>query len=154
MSPLNRKNEPPIGRQNTKNVLASDFLLQMHKQTKNEPLAMFRKNELNIWWYKYKNRLTTQTKEEILICSHWHLLEGVFRFSEVVKKNTEQLNLSNENLNVLENRPQLLLLKEAKGFVWQICRKKMFWLWMSQNHFSTKNPTINIIQDWKYKIWT
>ena len=52
---------------------------------KNEPLAMFRKNELNICWYKYKNRLTTtQTKEEILICSLWHLLEVVFRSSEVL----------------------------------------------------------------------
>ena len=53
---------------------------------KNEPLAMLRKNELNICSYKCKNRLTTtRTKEEILICSLWHLLEVVFRSSEVVQ---------------------------------------------------------------------
>ena len=86
MSPLNRKNEPRSADEITKNVLASDFLLLMHKQTKNEPLAMFRKNELNICSYKSKNRLTTtRTKEEILICSLWHLLEVVFRSSEVVQ---------------------------------------------------------------------
>ena len=47
---------------------------------------MLRKNELNICSYKCKNRLTTtRTKEEILICSLWHLLEVVFRSSEVVQ---------------------------------------------------------------------
>ena len=77
---------PRSADKNTKNVLASDFLLRMHKQTKNEPLAMFTKNELNICSYKCKNRLTTtRTKEEILICSLWHLLEVVFRSSEVVQ---------------------------------------------------------------------
>ena len=47
---------------------------------------LFRKNELNICSYKYKNRLTTtRTKVDILICSLWHLLEVVFRSSEVVQ---------------------------------------------------------------------
>ena len=62
---------------------------------------MFRKNELNICCYKYKNRLTTtQTKEEILICSFWHLLEVVFRFSEVVKQNTARASPSQLGTNL------------------------------------------------------
>ena len=87
MSPLNRKNEPPIGRRNHEKCTCIGFFTADAKQTKNEPLAMLRKNELNICSYKYKNRLTTtQTfKEEILICSLWHLLEVVFRSSEVVQ---------------------------------------------------------------------
>ena len=86
MSPLNRKNEPPIGRRNHEKCTCSGFFTADAKQTKNEPLAMLRKNELNICSYKYKNRwTTTQTTEEILICSLWNLLEVVFHFSEVVK---------------------------------------------------------------------
>ena len=86
MSPLNRKNEPPIGRRNHEKCTCIGFFTADAKQTKNEPLAMLRKNELNICSYKYKNRLTTtRTKEDILICSLWHLLEVVFRSSEVVQ---------------------------------------------------------------------
>ena len=86
MSPLNRKNEPPIGRRNHEKCTCIGFFTADAKQTKNEPLAMLRKNELNICSYKCKNRLTTtRTKEEILICSLWHLLEVVFRSSEVVQ---------------------------------------------------------------------
>ena len=86
MSPLNRKNEPPISRQKHEKCTCIGFFTADAKQTKNEPLAMLRKNELNICSYKYKNRLTkTQIKEEILICSLWHLLKVIFRFSEVVK---------------------------------------------------------------------
>ena len=72
------------------------FFYTADAQTKKyEPLAMFRKNELNICCYKYKNTLTTtQTKEEISICSLWHLLEVVFRFSEVVKQNTARASPS------------------------------------------------------------
>ena len=86
MSPLNRKNEPPIGRRNHEKCTCIGFFTADAKQTKNEPLAMLRKNELNICSYKYKNRLkTTRTKEDNLICSVWHLLEVVFRSSEVVQ---------------------------------------------------------------------
>ena len=86
MSPLNRKNEPPIDRRNHEKCTCIGFFTADAKQTKNEPLAMLRKNELNICSYKCKNRLTTtRTLEEILICSLWHLLEVVFRSSEVVQ---------------------------------------------------------------------
>ena len=86
MSPLNRKNEPPIGQQKNEKCTCIGFFTADAKQTKNEPLAMLRKNELNICSYKYKNRLTTtRIKEDILICSFWHLLEVVFRSSEVVQ---------------------------------------------------------------------
>ena len=84
MSPLNRKNEPPIGRRNHEKCTCIGFFT-VDAQTKTE-LAMFRKNELNICSYKCKNRLITKrTKEEILICFFWHLLEVVFRSSEVLQ---------------------------------------------------------------------
>ena len=85
MSPLNQKNEPLIGRQKYKKCTCIGFFTADAKQTKNEPLAMLRKNELNICSYKYKNMTTTRTKEDILICSLWHLLEVVFHSSEVVQ---------------------------------------------------------------------
>ena len=76
---------PRLADKNTKMYLHRIFYCRC-TNNKNEPLAMLRKNELNICSYKYKNRLTTtRTKEEILICSLWHLLEVVFRSSEVVQ---------------------------------------------------------------------
>ena len=90
MSPLiimNRKNGFPIGQQKHEKCTCIGFLTaDAQTKIKMSPWQCSGKNELNICSYKYKNRLTTtRTKEEILICSLWHLLEGVFRFSEVVK---------------------------------------------------------------------
>ena len=86
MSPLNRKNETPIGRRNHEKCTCIGFFTADAQTNKNEPLAMFRKHELNICSYICKNRLITkQTKEEILICSLWHLLEVVFRSLEVLQ---------------------------------------------------------------------
>ena len=84
MSPLNQKNEPPIGRQKHKECTCIVFCTADAQTKKMSPVDV-QKNKLNICSYNYKNRLTTtQTKEEILICSFWHLLEVAFRFPEVV----------------------------------------------------------------------
>ena len=115
---------PRSADKNTKNVLASDFLLRMHKQQKkNDPLAMFRKNELNICSYKHKILLkTTRTKEEILICSLWHLLEVVFRFSEVVqiehcRSNSFGIRALNSRVllfGMFQRKIRIVLLKELR----------------------------------------
>ena len=112
MSPLNQKNEPPIGRRNHEKCTCIGFFTVDAQTNKNEPLAMFRKNELNICSYKYKNRLIkTQTKEEILIFSLWHLLEVVFHFSEVVKYNTARAS------------PSQLGTKLKDAVVWYVPKK-------------------------------
>ena len=106
---------PRSADKNTKNVLESDFLLRMHKQ-KNEPLATFRTNELNICSYKYKNRLTTtQTKEEILICSLWHLLEAFFVSQKLSNRTPPEHLLHNSRMlsfGMFQRKIRFVLLKE------------------------------------------
>jgi len=85
----------------------------MHKKIKMSPWRCSEKTSSIFVDTNTKKKLTIkQTKKEILICSLWHLLEGVFRFSEVVQ--IEHCPSNNFAIRALNSRMLLFGMSQRK----------------------------------------